>query len=189
MRSRPILFLAPQPFYQDRGTPIAIDLLLKVYSERGETLDVLTYHEGQDVSYNNITLMRTPRLPFIRNIRPGFSAKKLICDAFMFFQALRLVLTREYQFVHAVEESVFIALFIKAVFGIPYLYDMDSSLAQQMVEKYPQLEIVSKFFGFLEGLAIRHAEVVIPVCDRLAEDIQQYHPRKVVILPDISLVG
>lgn len=185
----PVLFLAPQPFYQDRGTPIAINLLLQVYSERGERLDVIAYHEGRNVDYANINLMRTPNIPFIRNIRPGFSWKKLVCDTFMFFQAFYLVLTRRYQFIHAVEESVFIALIFKLLFGIPYVYDMDSSLAQQMVEKYPKLAIASKIFGMLEGVAIKHAEAVIPVCDRLAQDIQKYKPRKVMILPDVSLVS
>jgi len=188
-REQRVLFLAPQPFYQDRGTPIAVDLLLRVYSERGQALDVIAYHEGKNVSYDNINLFRTPNLPFIRNIRPGFSWKKIVCDLFMFFQAVWLVCTRRYQFVHAVEESVFIALFIKFLLGIPYLYDMDSSLSQQMVEKYPQLSGISKLLGFCEGIAVKHAEVVIPVCDRLAKDIQQYQPQKVVILPDVSLVG
>lgn len=184
-----VLFLAPQPFYQDRGTPIAVNLLLKVYSQRGNPLDVITYHEGQDVHYPNLRLIRTPKVPLISNIRPGFSWKKLICDICMFFQAFYLVSTREYQFIHAVEESVFIALTLKFFFGIPYLYDMDSSLSQQMVEKYPKLSFVSKALGFIEGIAVRHAKVVIPVCDRLAQDIQQHNPHKVVILPDVSLVG
>jgi len=46
-----ILFLAPHPFYQDRGTPIAVNLMLQALSERGEEVDVLTYHEGRNVSY------------------------------------------------------------------------------------------------------------------------------------------
>jgi hypothetical protein len=188
-QNKRVLFLAPQPFYQDRGTPIAVDLLLKVYSERGESLDVITYHEGRDVAYHNINIIRTPKLPFVCNIRPGFSWKKLVCDAFMFIQAIFLVATRKYQFIHAVEESVFIALFFKFLLGIPYLYDMDSSLSQQMVEKYPKLAFISNFLGFCEGIAVKHAEVVIPVCDRLAQDIQQYRPQKVVILPDVSLVS
>ena len=34
-----ILFLAPHPFYQDRGTPIAVNLMLQTLSERGEEVD------------------------------------------------------------------------------------------------------------------------------------------------------
>ena len=42
-----ILLLAPQPFYEERGTPIAVDLLLKALSDRGESVDVLTYPIGE----------------------------------------------------------------------------------------------------------------------------------------------
>ena len=184
-----VLYLIPQPFYQDRGTPIDNDLLLRVYSQRGEHLDILAYHEGRDTSYPNMRIFRTPNLPFVRNIRPGFSWKKLVCDTFMFFQASRLVLTNKYHFIHASEESVFIALLFKLVLGIPYLYDMDSSLAQQMVEKYPRLSIFTSILNYFEGLAVKNAEVVIPVCERLADDIQQYKPKRVVVLPDACLVG
>ena len=57
----------------------------------------------------------------------------------MLIEAIRLASKKKYNLVHAVEESVFMALLLKLLFQIPYLYDMDSSLAQQMVEKYPFL--------------------------------------------------
>ena len=56
---------------------------------------------------------------------------------FVLFKAMRLACRKHYHLVHAVEESVFIALVLKWLFKIPYVYDMDSSLAQQIVEKYP----------------------------------------------------
>ena len=55
-----ILFLAPHPFYQERGTPIAVNLLLKAFSEKAYVVDVVTYHEGFDVEYNNVQLYRIP---------------------------------------------------------------------------------------------------------------------------------
>ena len=112
-----ILFLAPHPFYQDRGTPIAVNLLLRVLSERGETVDVLTYHEGSPVQHPGMTLHRIVALPFIRDIRPGFSFKKLMCDGVMMIQAIQQVRRKPYHVVHAVEESVFIALVIKTYFS------------------------------------------------------------------------
>ena len=182
-----LLLLAPHPFYQDRGTPIAVDLLLRVLSERAVQVDVITYHEGRDVAYDRVTVHRIPKLPFIRNIRPGFSWKKVICDCFMFMKAMRLVFRNDYQWVHAVEESVFIALVLKWVFKIPYTYDMDSSLAQQMIEKYPSLNHVAGILNLCEGLAVRNAKVVAPVCEALSGVIEKYRPGKVVVLHDVPL--
>lgn len=183
-----ILLLAPQSFYQDRGTPIAVDNLLKVMSERGDQIDVVAYHEGEDVYYEGITIHRIPRIPFVRNIKAGFSWKKVVCDFFMIWTVLSLALKRRYDLVHAVEESAFIALILKLFFRLPYVYDMDSSLAQQMVEQVPWLSPFSFIFNFFEGLAVKHAQAVAPVCSALAEDVEKYDPQKVVILHDVSML-
>ena len=182
-----ILLLAPQPFYQDRGTPIAVDRMLQILSERHDQVDVVTYHEGWEVQHDRITIHRILSIPFVRNIRPGLSWKKLVCDMFVFFTALRLASRNHYQVIHAVEESVFIALVLKWLFKIPYVYDMDSSLAQQLVEKHPSLSPFTRLFNFFEGLAVRNAKAVVPVCAALAESIEKYHPEKIVILWDCPL--
>ena len=46
-----VLVLAPQPFYQDRGTPIAVNMVLQALSERGAHVDLVTYHEGRDIQH------------------------------------------------------------------------------------------------------------------------------------------
>ena len=186
-----VLFLAPHPFYQDRGTPIADDMMLKVLSERGEQVDVVAYPEGKLVTYGQkIRLHRTRYLPFVRNIRPGFSWKKLVYDVLMLFKIMSLVSKKRYNLVHAVEETVFMALVLKTLFKIPYVYDMDSSLAQQMVEKYPFLDEikVSILFNWFEKLAVKNAQVVVPVCQALADGIADAKPNKVALLPDVSLL-
>ncbi len=184
-----ILFLAPHPFYQERGTPIAVRLLLQVLSRRGDHVDVLTYHEGEDVALPGVVLHRIPRLPGIRNIRPGFSVKKLVCDAFLLAQALRLVRRKPYHLVHAVEEAAFIGLLIKRRFGIPYVYDMDSSLSQQLVDKTFLFRPVAPLMRRLEGRVIRQALVVVPVCDALAEIALRHQPYKIWLLRDVSLLS
>ncbi|MEM8808891.1 MAG: glycosyltransferase [Cyanobacteria bacterium P01_G01_bin.38] len=184
-----VLLLAPHPFYQARGTPIAVDLVLKVLSSRGEKVDIITFPEGEDVYYENVKIYRTPAFRFTQNIRPGFSIKKLICDVFIFINAIKLVKTQKYDIIHAGEESVFIALFIKKILGIPYVYDMDSSLVQQLIDKYPWLKNIRFILRKFEGTAIRNAEAVIAVCQALEVEAQRYRPNKVVVIPDISLLN
>lgn len=185
-----VLMLAPHPFYQPRGTPIAVDLVLKVLSSRGERVDVVTFPEGEDVYYNNVTLHRTPAFRLVQDIRPGFSIKKLICDVFLAIKAVQLVRAARYDVVHAGEEAVFIALLLKKVFGIPYVYDMDSSLVGQLMDKYPKLSIMQGLLRACEGTAIKQAKAVIPVCGALATEVQRYSPeQKIVVIPDISLLS
>ena len=169
-----ILLLAPHPFYQARGTPIAVRSVLEFLGERGHTVDVLTYGEGADVEIPNITIHRVVRLPGLGNIRAGFSIKKVISDVLMVGSCLRLMRRTRYDLVHAVEESAFIAAAMRRLSGVPYVYDMDSSLAEQMVETYPSLGFCFPAFRRMEGIAVRRSLGVLTVCAAL-EDIALGH--------------
>lgn len=183
-----ILFLAPHPYYQDRGTPIAVRMLLQYLSGRGYQIDVLTYHEGADVVFPNVTIYRIPRIPGIQGITPGFSIKKLLCDAVLFFKAWRMAAGQEYDLLHAVEESAFAACLISWRFGIPFVFDMDSSLPQQLVEKHPYMKVMFPWFQRWEAFAIRRALAIVPVCDALADIGRRAGARKIFVLRDISLL-
>jgi len=182
-----ILVLAPHPYFQVRGSPIDLDNLLRALSARPDTeVDLLTYAEGEDRRYPNVSVVRIAALPLTRNVRPGFSLKKLVCDVLMFSKAWSLIRRRRYQVLHAIEETAFMALVFRIVFGIPYVYDLDSSLAQQMVESHPALRPGAGLLDAMEGLAIRHALAAAPVCNALRDRCNALGARKVVTLHDIS---
>jgi glycosyltransferase involved in cell wall biosynthesis len=171
-----ILMLAPHPFYQARGTPIAVKTVLEFLGARGHQVDLLTYHEGSDVDLPNVRIFRIPRVPGCDNIRPGFSFKKVVCDVVMAGSCLRMMRRTRYDLVHAVEEAAFIATAMKAVTGVPYVYDMDSSLAEQMVDSFPWLEPLYSTMRRVEGLAIRRSAGVLTVCAAL-EAVARSHAR------------
>jgi glycosyltransferase involved in cell wall biosynthesis len=169
-----ILLLAPQPFFQGRGTPIATKMVLEFLGGRGHQVDVLTYHEGSNIDLPNCRIHRIRPVPAVRNIRPGFSLKKIICDIAMFRACLAMMRRTQYDLVHAVEESAFIAASMRAIVGVPYVYDMDSSLAEQMTERFPRLEVAFPLLRWLESLAVRRSVGVITVCAAL-EDVALGH--------------
>jgi glycosyltransferase involved in cell wall biosynthesis len=74
------------------------------------------------------------------------------------------------------------------ILNIPYIYDMDSSISQQIIDKKPFLKIFSSMFRFCEYLAVKHAIAVVPVCEALYGMIHKYYPRRVVVLHDVSLL-
>lgn len=185
-----VLLLAPHPFFQQRGTPIAERMMIEVLLARGHEVEVLTYHEGDDPGLPGCRVRRIPAPPFVRGIRPGFSWKKLVCDAVMLGHALSLVARRRYDLVHAVEESAFMALAAKALFGVPYVYDMDSGLAQQMVDKLPPLARVRPLLAWCERRAVRGSVAVLAVCRSLEEQALAEHPeRRVARIEDITLLA
>ena len=169
-----ILLLAPQPFFQARGTPIAVRSVLEFLGARGHVVDALTYHEGTDVDIPNCRIHRIPRVPGVHNVRPGFSLKKIVCDVAMFGTCARMMLRTRYDLVHAVEESAFIAAVMKALTGVPYVYDMDSSLAEQMLDSFPRLKLVAPILRRFEAEAVRRSAGVLTVCAAL-EDVAHAH--------------
>jgi len=193
-----VLFLAPQPFYQERGTPIAVKIALEALSKKlsppGATsplIDLLCYGEGDDVEIPGVTIHRVWNPRGLRGIRPGISCKKLFCDLLFFWKAFSLIVANrahQYSVVHAVEESVFIAWLAKKVWGIPYIYDMDSSLSLQITEKWWWSKPLYPIMNFLEGIAVRGSVAVAPVCDALSTIASKHGSPHTVLLRDVSLL-
>jgi len=184
-----ILFIAPQPFYQNRGTPIAVKLLAQTLGEQGHIVHLLVFHEGEEISLPNVTIHRSASLPGIRDIKPGLSLKKLICDFFIFFKAIRLLRSGRFDLVHAVEEAVFMALALKFIFRIPYVYDMDSLMSLQLVEKYPSLHLLRRGMEWLEKKAVQNSSGTIAVCRALEDTARKFAPSNLIVrLEDITLL-
>lgn len=80
------------------------------------------------------------------------------------------------------------ALAIKVLFGIPYVYDMDSSLAMQLTEKWMLLKPIAPMLSFFERAAVRNSRAVVPVCDALAALADRHGAPHLQILRDISLL-
>ena len=182
-----VLLLAPQPFFINRGTPIDVLLVLRALSQRSDmTVDAVVYPEGEDVVLPNVTLYRVPVFLKTKGTRPGFSLKKLWIDFFMLLFTWKMVHHNRYDLLHAGEETVFIAMLMKLLYHIPYVYDIDSSNAQQLVEKHSWLKIFAPIFNFFERQAIRRAIANAPVCNALAELCENDGSKKTVTLHDIS---
>ena len=179
-----ILVLAPHPFFQLRGTPIDVDILLRALTARpGVTVDLVVYEEGEDREYPNLTLHRA-RSP--KGLKPGFSPGKLVADWHMFRTAHALVRRHDYDVIHAGEEAAFMASWFKRRYGVPYVYDLDSSIAQQMVEKLGFLRPLAPVFNRLETDLIRGAVATAPVCNALADLCRERGAAHSVTLHDIS---
>lgn len=182
-----ILLIAPHPFYQERGTPIAVKLLIETLSGFGHNIDLLTFNEGEDIDTDELTIYRIPNFSFIQYVPIGFSIKKLIADFFISFQMLVLLRRNNYDVVHAVEEAIFPAAFYNYFFKKKLIYDMDSSLADQLIEKWEVLDNISGALEFFEKWAVKKSSAVIPVCKYLANKIESYSPnKKIQILEDIA---
>lgn len=181
-----ILVVAPHPFYIDRGTPIDVDILVRALCEQGHEVHLATLHAGEDRNYPGLTIHRIGEPNGVGMLSPGFSADKLRCDWRLLWLVWRLAKELKPDVIHAGEEAVFIAAAAKKRFGIPYVYDMDSSIAQQMVEQNSSLSKAAGIFNWFERQAIRGAAACAPVCNALADLAREQGAERLVTLHDIS---
>ena len=162
------LVIAPQPFFTPRGTPFSVYYRTMIAAEIGVNIDLLTYGEGEDVKIPNVKIYRTPRFKLLGNIKVGPSILKLFLDIFIIAKMLRLLLTNKYDFVHAHEESVFFVYFFKLFFKYKFIYDMHSSLPQQLTNfKFTTSKILIYIFKRLEDACLKSADAIITICPDL----------------------
>jgi glycosyltransferase involved in cell wall biosynthesis len=164
------LVISPQPFFTPRGTPFSVYYRTMISAELGIDIDLLTYGEGQDVDIPGVRILRIPRFAFLGNVKTGPSALKFFLDIFVLIRAIWLLIRNRYDVVHAHEEAVFFCPFLKPIFGFKLIYDMHSSLPQQLTNfNFTKSKSLIGLFTKLEDTAIRNSEAVITICPDLAD--------------------
>ena len=173
-----ILMVAPQPFFEPRGTPFSVLGRLRALSALGHEVDLVTYHIGEDVQVPGVKIFRTLRIPFITQISIGPSMLKLFLDGFLLVKTLWMLLTRRYDLLHTHEEASFFGFVFARLFGLRHLYDMHSSLPQQLKNfEYTKLAPMVSLFGWFERRVIDSSHAVITICPALKSQVETINTR------------
>lgn len=169
-RNLRILMVAPQPFFRARGTPFSVLHRIRALCSVGHTVDLVTYPFGEDVAIGGLNIVRAGRPPFVRDVKIGPSIAKLILDVPVFFKTQKLLRDRHYDLIHSHEEAAFFCVGLSRKFGLPHVYDMHSSLPQQLdtFGSY-NLAPIRSFFKFLEDRVLSTCDGVITICPDLAD--------------------
>ncbi len=175
--------IAPEPFFEPRGTPFSEYHRIRALTDLGHQVDLATYPFGHDVEMRGLRIVRSLRPPFVRGVKIGPSIAKIPLDALLTLTALRLALTRRYDAIHSHEEGGLIGVLLAAALRIPHLYDMHSSLPQQLSNfAFSRSRLIRGAFAAVERLMIRWSRVVIVICPSLEETVRAIDPRAKPIL-------
>src|SRR5512134_1843042 len=105
-----ILMIAPEPFFEPRGTPFSEYHRIRALAELGHTVDLVTYPFGRDVSLPGLRVFRSLRPPFVQDVRIGPSLAKIPLDFLLALTAIRRAWSERYDVVHSHEEGSFIGV-------------------------------------------------------------------------------
>ena len=165
--------LAPEPFFEPRGTPFSEYHRIRALLDLGHTVDLVTYPFGRDVTLPGLRVFRCLRPPFVTDVRIGPSIAKVALDVMLTFTAVRRVLSNRYDLVHSHEEGSFVGVVLAGIIGVPHLYDMHSSLPQQLTNfAFSRSRLLRAAFSWMERLVIRRSKVVIVICQHLGETVR-----------------
>jgi glycosyltransferase involved in cell wall biosynthesis len=173
-----ILMIAPEPFFEPRGTPISVYQRLYALSTLGHQVDLLTYHVGQDVDIPGVAIHRVPNVPFIKDVKIGPSWSKAFLDVLLFCHAIVLLATNQYDVIHSHEEAAFFSVPLAILFRTRHLYDMHSSLPRQLANfgKWSFWPLV-KLFRILERWVLYTCDATITVGADLEQRVLGRNPR------------
>ncbi len=166
-----ILMLAPEPYFQPRGTPISVYFRLKALSALGHRVTLVTYPLGEDRSFPGVRIVRVPRLPGMKAVKIGPSFLKLPLDLLLAVRAGRELLGSRYDLIFSHEEAGLVGVILAKLWRLPHLYDMHSSLPQQLTNfDFSRSSILRGLFVLMEDSVLKRSKAVIVICrdlDRL----------------------
>ena len=168
-----ILMVAPQPFFSARGTPFSVLHRIRALLALGHKVDLVTYGYGDDIEMEGLTILRSKRLPLISRVKIGPSIPKIFLDIFLYFDTRKALNKKQYDVFHSHEEAAFFFLQLGKKHKIPHLYDMHSSLPQQLSNfKAYNIDAFRKIFENLENKVLSSCDGIITICDDLGKIVE-----------------
>jgi glycosyltransferase involved in cell wall biosynthesis len=178
-----ILMIAPEPFFEPRGTPFSEFHRIRALTDLGHQVDLVTYPFGQDVTMQGLRVFRSLRPPLVNRVKIGPSAAKIPLDLLLAATAFRKALLGRYDVIHSHEEGGLIGVALSTLLRVPHLYDMHSSLPQQLTNfAFTRSSLVRRIFLAVERLMIRRSRVVIVICPSLERTVREIEPNAQVVL-------
>jgi len=171
-----ILFLAPQPFFEVRGTPLAVLHMTRTLASLGHAVDLLTFPQGAPAPSDGVRHLRSLRLP-VGRVKAGPSFAKLALDLPFLAEAVLRLASGRYDVVHAVEESAHLVAPFARLLSVPLVMDVDSSVPDQL--RYSGFARRGPILWLAEALerhALRHAAAAVTVCATLTDGVKARAP-------------
>jgi glycosyltransferase involved in cell wall biosynthesis len=178
-----ILKIVPQAFYAPRGTPLSAYHRARELLARGHEVDILTYGIGEPPPDLDVRLFRARGPHFFRTLRAGPSGRKIWLDVLLFASLIGRLCKQRYDALYAHEEAALFARIAGAIFRVPYVYDMHSSLPLQITDwKFSQRRWVVALFRLVERLSVSGACAVVAISPAVARAARRAWPDALCIV-------
>jgi glycosyltransferase involved in cell wall biosynthesis len=172
VKKRQVLFIASQPFFQWRGSPIRLGFDVLALAESGYGVTFLTLPIGERREVPGVRIVRAPGLPGVRNVSIGPSLPKLIFDFLMFWMGLWIAIRERPAVVHGVEDCGFLAVVIGRLVGARVVFEKHSDPSSY--GKRGVMGVVMGAYTAVERWVMRRADGVIGTGPGLVAQVEEH---------------
>ena len=169
-----ILMIAPEPFFEPRGTPFSEYHRIRALLELGHTVDLVTYPFGRDVALPGLRVFRCAAAAADdrhrhRAVVEEAAARSSRCSSRRAAARWR----EKYDAVHSHEEGSWFGVVLAGAArrAAPLRHALEPAAAAHQLRLQPS-RLVKAAFGGLERFVIRRSRVVIVICPQLEEVVR-----------------
>ncbi|MCL5986649.1 MAG: glycosyltransferase family 4 protein [Actinobacteria bacterium] len=171
-----ILFIAPTPFFSDRGchTRILGEYLSLV--KLGHQIEMVTYHLGKDAE--GVKIHRTPNIPWYKKTEAGPSYHKIYIDCLLFFKALIRTVRFKPDIIHGhLHEGALIGSIVGRLTRTPAIADMQGSLYRELIDHnfFKQNGMMSKIWKSVENVILKMPRFIISSSEFTSDYFHKEH--------------
>ena len=175
--------IAPQPFFEPRGTPFSEFHRIRAMTALGHQVDLVTYPFGDDVEMPGLRIFRCARPPFVRRVKIGPSLAKIPLDLQLMMTALGRVWRTGTTLSTRTRKAGSSAWCSPRRCGCRICTTCTPACrSSSPISPSAARRLVRRVFLGIERLMIRRSRVVIVICPSLEETVRAIDPAAQVIL-------
>jgi len=169
-----VLMIAPQPYFDWRGSPIRVGFNVQALVDLGYAVDLLTMPLGEDRQIPGARIIRIRNVFRLKSLPIGPSFWKALYDIGLLFGGLRLSRNGVYRVVHAIEDAGIIGVLVARLRGAKLIFEKHSDPSSYRTGFFRNLFMA--FYARVEAFVIRRADAVIGTGPGLVEQARRIAP-------------
>ena len=171
---RRVLLMAPQPFFEWRGSPIRVGFTAQALAELGYAVDLLVMPIGEPREIPGVRLFRAANPFGIRRLPIGPSIAKAALDTMLAAKAVSLGGRQRYDVVHGIEDAGLIAALVGRRLRAAVVFEKHSDPASYRGGMLRNLVLGA--YAHVEAAAVRSADAVIGTSPGLVAQATRIRP-------------
>lgn len=184
-----IAVVAACPFPTSQGSQVLIRESCEALARRGHDVHVVTYHFGEDIPCQNVTIHRIPEIVKYNKLRSGPALLKPFLDLLLVFKLDEVVRKHKIDVIHCHNyEAPVVAFPVRRLRKVPVIYHSHNTMSDEFYT-YFRLKIPQTIARFAAKLMDRYiprmADYSIAINRKVAEFLINtgIHPSTVKFVP------